>query len=66
MPELKTQPTAAPTRKVLFGAVAGILVYLLTFASGHVWGAEIPGEIASAIPVLAALATSYIVRDRDG
>jgi len=63
--KLKTQPTAAPTRKVLFGAVAGVLAYLLSVSAAQIWGAEIPPEIATAIPVFAALATSYVVRDRE-
>ena len=66
MPDrLIAQPTAAPTRKVLYGAVAGVVGYALTYAATHVWGTSIPDQIAQAIPVLAALATSYIVRDRE-
>ena len=66
MPEkLVDQPSSKPTRKVLFGTVAGVVGYALMVLAAHVWGPEIPDEIAQAIPVLAALATSYIVRDRE-
>ena len=66
MPDkLVDQPSSKPTRKVLFGTVAGVVGYALMVAAAHVWGSDIPDEIAQAIPVLAALATSYIVRDRE-
>jgi putative flippase GtrA len=66
MPEkLVDQPSAKPTRKVLFGTIAGVVGYALMVAAAQVWGPELPDEIAQAIPVLAALATSYVVRDRE-
>jgi hypothetical protein len=61
---LVDQPSSAPTRKVLFGALAGVLTWSLSALLGTVFPGEIPPEIGSAIPVLAALGTSYMVRDR--
>jgi putative flippase GtrA len=55
--------TNVPDRKVMFGIIAGIVGYFLSYIARLIWGFEIPTEFAEAIPVFAALLTAYIVRD---
>ena len=61
------QPTKAPTRKVLTGAVAGIITAAATQLLGNLGPAWLDflamPEIASSLPVIAYFAASYLVRD---
>lgn len=61
------QPTAAPTRKVLTGAVAGILTAIATQLLGNLGPAWLDflatPALASGLPVVAYFAASYLVRD---
>lgn len=61
------QPTAAPTRKVLTGAIAGVLTAITTQLLGNLGPAwldflALPG-MASGLPVIASFAAAYLVRD---
>lgn len=57
------QPTAAPTRKVTAGALAGAVTILAVFVFGQ-FGVDIPAEVSSSVTVLLTFAASYVVRDR--
>ena len=61
------QADARPTRKVLTGAIAGILTAALTQILGRLGPGwldflETP-EVASGLPVIVTFAASYVVRD---
>lgn len=65
--ELVDQPTARPTRKVQYTAVAGAITWAITAAVGHFFPeAPIPPELTLGIPVAAATLAGYLVRARPG
>ena len=61
------QPTAAPTRKVLIGAIAGVLTAITTQLLGYLGPAWLDflamPEVASGLPVIASFVAAYLVRD---
>lgn len=61
------QPTAAPTRKVLTGAVAGVLTAITTQLLARLGPAWLDflatPALASGLPVIATFAAAYLVRD---
>lgn len=59
------QPTAAPTRKVLTGAVAGVLTAITTQLLARLEWLDFLAlpEVASGLPVIASFAAAYLVRD---
>ncbi len=69
-PPLVTQPSAAPTRKVLVGAVAGVLAAGLNHALAALVGSHAvfawlgDPDVRSAVPIAAAFGAAYLVRDR--
>lgn len=70
MTELVSQPTLAPTRKVIAAAVAGIIAAALTSwlektSETTQWldFLAVP-TVSEAVPVLAALAAAYVVKER--
>jgi uncharacterized membrane protein YjjB (DUF3815 family) len=58
------QPTAAPTRKMQYTAVVGVLAWGITTALGRYFGADIPADLGAAIPILAGTLAGYVVRER--
>lgn len=61
---LVTQPTAAPTRKVLFTAVAGAGVTIAVWIAKDFYGVEVPGEVQGTIHTALAAVVGYLVKDR--
>lgn len=71
MADLASQPTARPTRKMLAAALSGIATAALMQWAGIAaetaprWLGWLTGDLAQAgIPVVAAFAVGYLVRDR--
>lgn len=61
---LVKQPTAAPTRKVAFTAVAGAAFTVLVWVARDFYGIEVPGEVQGTIHTALAAAVGYFVKDR--
>ncbi len=69
-PDLVNQPSARPSRKVLMGAIAGILAaglnallaWLLESYPPFAWLDD--PQVRGAVPILAATAAGYIFRER--
>jgi len=59
------QPTAAPTRKVLTGAVAGVLTAITTQLLAQLEWLDFLAmpELASGLPIIAYFVAAYLVRD---
>jgi hypothetical protein len=59
------QESAAPTAKVFYGGVAGaisfVVVWLLNTLKVLPGGAQIPGEVASALTTIFTFVVSYLV-----
>lgn len=55
------QAKAAPTKKVTIGGLAGALSAILVWALNQYAGAQIPGEIGSAITTVFTFVVAYLV-----
>jgi len=68
--ELVTQPTAAPSRKVLMGAIGGVLAAAINHGLSMLVGSD-PNwiwlddpTVRSAVPIIAAAAAGYMFKER--
>lgn len=61
---LVKQPTAAPTRKVAFTAIAGAAFTAVVWVAKDFYGVEVPGEVQGAVHTALAAAVGYLVKDR--
>lgn len=57
------QPDGRPTQKVLFGALTGMVTWVLLNLAKMGFGEVIPDEFALGIPTIAAFVVSYFIRD---
>lgn len=57
-----SQPTAAPTRKVTAGGVAGAVATIIVAVAAGL-GVDIDGVTAAAIATILQFAGAYVVRD---
>ena len=62
--EVGNQPTAAPTRKVTVGALAGALTVLAVYLLGLA-GLDLPAEGAAALTTLVSFVLAYLVPSAD-
>jgi hypothetical protein len=65
--DLITQPTAAPTRKVAAGGIAGAVVVGLIAAVNYLWpefGDQIAPAIEAAVVWVVAFVSAYMAKER--
>ncbi len=60
---LVDQPTAAPTRKVAFGATAGALATIIAWASSQFAGVVLPPGVEGALAVAITFCIGWGTRD---
>ena len=61
---LTEQPSATPTRKVTYIAVAGALLTTSIWAAEQFGGLAIPSEVQGSLHTALGLLVGYMVRDR--
>lgn len=61
---LKTQPTAAMTRKQFYTTMAGAVITIAAFIVGYAIKMPIPPGVESAAVLMAGTIIGYYVRDR--
>jgi len=64
-PKLKTQPTAAPTRKVKAVGISGVIAALLVLLLGRL-DIEVDAETATALAGLFIALAAYLTKSREG
>jgi putative flippase GtrA len=60
---LVDQPTAAPTRKVAAGGIAGAVSIVALYLVQALFNVTVPAEVASAVTLILSFGMSYIVKE---
>lgn len=62
---MATKTSAAPTRKVVAGVLAGAMTTVGVWAAKQYGGVEMPPEVQGAITVLITAVVQYVVPDAE-